>query len=435
MRRALVDLRARISSNGQGLASDLGWGLAFELMVLVGALVTFLLLARDLGPAEYGYYAAIQGFISVLSPLVAGWSGFVLLEDTIRDKSDVQRTWRSLTTAVAVCSAAVLLITVCVAHPLLPKVAVTTTMAFVAAEVVGNALVQTSSAMIQAVHGFASSTRARLVLLACQTILVVGLWADRQLTLTSVAIGTLMINVSIGVAVLVLCMRACQVGLGFLRPSGQQLRRGGLYAVVLLCFAVEEDADKTLLVEYRFDRTAGVYAAAYRVVQLGLLPLRVMISATHQRFLEHDPEAVGQHWRRSKRFTVPAAIYGVVAVAGFELAAPLLPDVLGSSYSGTTTMVRFLAVLVLFRSLTSFAFNGLMGLGKRAWRTTVLGVSAGANLVLNLALIPLISWRGCVIATIVGETLYLVLTWYGLRRFQREQDAAVLASRETGQVR
>jgi len=421
----VAEWRRRAGEQGRHYVSDAGWGLALEITVLGGSILTFLLLARGLGPAGYGYYAAIQGLVSLARPLVAGWSGLVLLEDAIRDRLDLRRSYREMLLAVGVMAVIVLVVTVGIAHPLLPRVSVVTTVTFVAAEVVGNSSVSLPAAAIQASRGFASSARARLAEQALQALAIVVLWAVRDLTLSSVAVATLAVNVATGAVVGFVCARVCSLPPGGRFPRWEQLRRGGMYAVVLLCFGVEEDADKTLLVRDGYDTTAGLYAAGYRLVQIGLLPLRVLTSATHNKFLEHDDSAIGQHWRRSVRFTLPSAAYGVVATGGLVLLAPLAPLVLGHAYRGSVVMIRLLALLILFRSLTVFAFNGLMGLGCRAWRTSVLLAAAVVNLALNLTLIPVLSWRGCVVATLAGETVYLSLTWIGLHHFQRLHDRRV----------
>lgn len=425
--RYAAAVRDKVRSAGKDLVKDLQWGTAFEIASLAGSVVTFVVLARVLGPVAFGYYAAVTGVVGILGTVVNNWVGFVILENSLRDGQDVQTAASSLTTWVCIGAALAIVLAVSLGHVVLPYVSLTVSLSFVAAAVIGNSAVVVSSAVVQAVRGFAVSARGRVALQVLLLVVVIALWQGGHLTLLTLAVGTLAVNVGVGAWYVMSAWKTCRIRIAPGRAYLADLRRGSLYGAVLLFFAVEEDLDKPLLVGLGFRRVAGPYAAAYNIVSMGFLPLNAATASTHNRFLVHSPSALGEHLRRSVRFTLPAAVYGVVAVAVVELCAPLVPLVLGSAYQSTTLMIRLLAFLILFRSLTVFAFNGLMGLGKGAWRTVVLGVSAALNVALNVALIPLMSWRGAVVATLGGEAAYLSLTWIGLLRFQRDHDREVLA--------
>ncbi len=425
MNTRLPELLRRLAGRRGELVHDMGWGLGYELTSLFSAICTFLLLARALHPAGFGYYSAIGGLVAVSGTFTSGWGGFVLLEDVLRDGADLTKTFRRLISSLAVCAAIVLLVTVGIARPLIHTVPIWITVTYVAAEAVGASSVKIAASAIQAVHGFAASTRPTIVLQALGAAAIVVLWLAHSLSLASAGVATLAVNLVVGAGAILLCVKRCRLSPGLASPPREQLRRGLLYAIALLCFVIEEDSDKVLLVHFGYSTIGGIYSAAYRIVQMGLIPLRVMVSATHNRFLAHDENARNQHWRRSVIFTIPSAIYGVVAVSALIVCAPLAPDVLGHAYAGTATMIRWIGFLILFRSVTMFPFNGLMGLGHRGLRTAVLATSAVVNLTLSVLLIPSMSWKACVLATFVGESLFCALAWLVLLREQRAHDRAV----------
>jgi O-antigen/teichoic acid export membrane protein len=76
--------------------------------------------------------------------------------------------------------------------------------------------------------------------------------------------------------------------------------------------------------------------------------------------------------------------------------------------------VRWLAVVPLLKTVHYFGADALTGAGYQGTRTTLLLLVAGTNLALNVWLIPLYSWRGAAIATIVSDAMLAVAIWVTL---------------------
>jgi O-antigen/teichoic acid export membrane protein len=88
-------------------------------------------------------------------------------------------------------------------------------------------------------------------------------------------------------------------------------------------------------------------------------------------------------------------------------------------------MVRVLCALVLLRSLSVFAFNGLLGLRSHGARLLAVGSAAAVAAVGTALLVPVWSWWGAAIATLVAELVFLGACWTALVRQQRRNDAAL----------
>ncbi len=410
---------------GNDLVRDAGWGSGVQVVTAAGSAFMFLVLARDLGPVGFGYYAALAGITGLIATLVNGWVPLVLSENVIRDKERATLSVASLSSWLAIGAGAALIATAALASVLVPDVPITTTIVYVAGSVVGLSVVGLGSSTIQSVQGYAAAARLPLMQQSLLLAALIGLWIRHDITLLSVGLAMLLTSAAVGIVSVRIAEKSCRVPFQFGKPRVSDLRRGGFYAAVLLAFAIEEDVDKPLLVRFGFARVAGLYSAAYNIVTIGLMPLNAATNSTHNRFLAHDPDALGEHRRRSLRFTAVSAGYGVAASAAILLCAPIIPSILGKGYEDTPSMIRFLAALILFRSLTVFADNGLMGLGKRGYRAFVLVVTAVVNVTLNVALIPVWSWKGSVFATLVGEACFLILTWIGLLWFQHLHDRGV----------
>ncbi|WP_298459297.1 lipopolysaccharide biosynthesis protein [uncultured Cellulomonas sp.] len=417
--------RAPLSARSSRLARDSVWSFASEGFQLVATLAVFYLLTTHLGPAQYGYFSGSQALVAILATLSHSWIALLLLQEIVREGRPEPHVFGmglgllGVTGVLAVGAAAAL------SPLLLPGIGVLVVVLFAVAELFGLGVVFVSAALLQATVSYAESARVRIAFLAVRLSAVVGLAVTDRLSLLSVAVAYCAVSVTCGLG----SLAYVSARRGFVprprRPDASELRSGLGYAGTLASFALQEDSDKILLVRLADPVTAGLYAAAYRGVQIAVVPIRAILASSHSRFLEHDPRARGQHLRRSLRFTGLATAYAVVAVGVLVVGAPLIPLVLGDAYRQTAAMLPWLAGLVLLRALSLFGFNGLMGLRRNGARLGIIVCSALAAVVGGVVLITGYSWRGAVLATVVAELVFIGLTWLALVRYQRVHDRTV----------
>jgi O-antigen/teichoic acid export membrane protein len=175
-----------------------------------------------------------------------------------------------------------------------------------------------------------------------------------------------------------------------------ELREGTYFSISLSAQSVYNDIDKTMLSRLSTLATAGVYGAAYRIVDVSFAPISALLSASYARFFQHGTEGLPATLRLTRKLLPPAAAYAVVAGLTLVLAAPLVPLVLGARYALITPMLVWLAPLPLLRACHYFLADALTGAGYQRTRSAVQIVIAGANVLLNLWLIPAYSWQGAV---------------------------------------
>jgi O-antigen/teichoic acid export membrane protein len=155
----------------------------------------------------------------------------------------------------------------------------------------------------------------------------------------------------------------------------------------------------------------GVYAAAYRLVDMAFLPVGSLLIVTYARFFQHGVQGVRATARYARRLLALGASYGFTASLGLYLLAPALPHILGEQYRESVAAVRWLSVLPLLKAVHYFGADALTGAGYQGVRTMVLVVVAAANILLNLTLIPAYSWRGAAMATVISDGLMGVGIW------------------------
>jgi O-antigen/teichoic acid export membrane protein len=122
-----------------------------------------------------------------------------------------------------------------------------------------------------------------------------------------------------------------------------------------------------------------------------------------------------------------------VAVGGFLLASPLTDLVLGSSYKGAETLVRWLMFNLIAGPMASLFSAQLIPHSREGRYIASVGSGAALNVVLNLIFIPEYGARAAVWTTILSQFLVAGMGFYFSRdlarpNLKRPLAASVLAS-------
>jgi O-antigen/teichoic acid export membrane protein len=194
---------------------------------------------------------------------------------------------------------------------------------------------------------------------------------------------------------------------GYLR----QARVGLALTVGQASMTLNNDVDKVVLGRVASLATTGLYAAAYRLVDMSYAPVRALLSAANPEMWRAgasgrltDVLAVAR-----RRLLARLVAYGVGWTCVVLVLAPVLPLVLGSSFEGSVVILRALAPLVLVKGLQYLLSDSLACAGRHRERTAAQVAVVVLNLGLCLALTPVWGWAGAVVATYVAEGLLLAV--------------------------
>lgn len=423
-------LIARLRESG-GLARESMWGFAYEGVALVSTIVAFTLLGRTLGPVGYGDYASLYAIVGPLGNLAASGVPLALLQHVVRDKTDVESVVRSCLTLTIVFGSALTMLGVFVAALVVPTLGLSTISAIILLEFVSLPVGSIAFTAVQSISGYIPATQLRLIPLLVRLAVIVALSASGQLTVTSLGFVYLGVSTVMSLVALRVVANRYRISPWPGTPRSRDMKTSMQYSLGITGMSFQNDGDKAVLAAYGYREETGLYAAAYRIVQLGLLPVGVLFGVSHQRFLQHHEGERNQHLRRSVKFAAVTAAYGLVFACVVVVIAPVLPRLVGEEFRGSVEMVRWLSPLVLLRSLALFPSNGLMGLGKTFLRSILLVVTAVVSMTLYIVLVPIMNWKGAVVGTMVGEALLAVLAWYFLLRYQRVDNDRIDAGQQT----
>jgi O-antigen/teichoic acid export membrane protein len=194
---------------------------------------------------------------------------------------------------------------------------------------------------------------------------------------------------------------------------------GVFFSIAGSATTVYNDIDKIMLSKLADLASTGVYAAAYRVIDVSMTPIRSLAAAAYPRFFRKGMDGIGATYAYALSLMAKAAVYGSAASAGLWLFAPVLPHILGSKYDAVVPAVRWLALIPFLRCLHSFLADALSGAGMQRTRMAIQVLAALINVALNIVILPRYSWRGAAWTSLGCDGLLVVMFWFTVLYYRR----------------
>jgi len=193
------------------------------------------------------------------------------------------------------------------------------------------------------------------------------------------------------------------------RVFRKHLVEGAEFAFANSTMSAYNDLDKTMISHYGMNVANGIYTTAYRVIDIATMPVYSLRDAAMPGFFRVGSKGVGESALYARKISKRSIQYGLLASVALFLTAPLLPKIMGPSFSETASAVRWLCLIVPFRCVHEIAGCTLTGAGLQRYRTGTQVVAALVNFGLNLWLIPLYGWRGAAWASLATDGFLGVL--------------------------
>lgn len=409
---ALNSLHDRQENTGKTAAKNAGWIAGCQLVqmavgVLIGALV-----ARSLGPNEYGLY----NYAAAFTGLFGVWAGLgvrnIVIRDLVRrpsDEAQILGTAFSLQAIAGVISfAASVLAMTFTRGPSTPSTKLvwifSASFFFTSFQVFGFWFeARTKFKLVNAIRMaiFAAFTIGKIALLIAHS----GVFGFALLGMAEVAVSSLV-------------MTALYRGAGGTmrqwrfdaKEARLLLREGSPLLIAGVAATLYMRMDQVMLGMMKNDALVGIYSAAVKISEAGYFIPAAAATALLPALTASRSDGESEYYRRFQKFFDLAALYGVAVALFTSLSArPLVSLLFGPAYSETAT------VLVLH------AWGGVfvaIGIACKHWflieglqRYTLYRVVAGAlvNLALNLLSIPKFGAVGAAAATVAAQAMGLFL--------------------------
>jgi O-antigen/teichoic acid export membrane protein len=194
------------------------------------------------------------------------------------------------------------------------------------------------------------------------------------------------------------------------------IRRVLPFGIMMLGYALYYRIDMVMLQWLREPGEVGLYAAAYRFLDLGILLTAAVTAPFFTRLSAMAGDAAGVRTLLDQAWT-PLLAVGLPVIVGTACAAEAVTVALfGDAFREAGPLLAILAWGGLPLLLISLPNHALIA-SDRVWALAgVYGLSVAINVAANLALIPLWGAAGASLATVVCEMLNLVLVLVLLRR-------------------
>lgn len=408
------------------------WMISGQGVSLCAQAVYFVLIGRTLGSREYGAFIGVAALVTTLSQFSTLGMEMILVRNISRDRSSFSTTWGQA--LVFLCAGFFLLLAASMlfAHfALRPDLRSLVPWIALSDGFLGK-FVQLSARAFQGAGRLAWTARLTALTNLCRTATIGLVWIwSRSHALHATAhlwaqvywLSTLVVALCAAVIVSTL--------LGWPRLPrirAADLSEGLSFSVAGSSVSLYNDIDKTFLVSLGQTSAAGIYSAAYRVVDAATMPIYSVYAAATPRFFRAGAQGVPHAAALARKTMARTMPYSAAAAVLMFFCAPLLPVAFGPSFRGSVAALRWLCVLPVLRALHYGWGTAITGSASQWNRTATQFGAAALNLLLNFLLIPRWSWRGAAVASLLTDgalaaASYLVLTGLARRKPAAAQSA------------
>lgn len=373
----------------------------------------FIIIARALGPDQYGAFVGATSFISIVSPFASLGAGNILIKNVSRNRALFCEYWGNAIFMILISSTILIALTVLSAPFFLPKI-IPLSLVFIVAitDLIFYRILDLAGQAFGSVLWL--SRTAQLNILPSITRVIAAftmvsffkapdalIWTYFYLASTAVCslAGIYLVNRSLGVP---------KLALERIKP---EIVEGFYFSLGLSAQTIYNDLDKTMLARLSTLEATGIYAAAYRLIDVVFVPVTSLLGAAYAKFFQHGASGIKGSLVLAKKLTPLAGLYGIAAGIGLFYCAPIVQIVFGDEYAGAVEALQWLAPLPFLKSLHYFAADSLTGAGFQGTRSIIQVLIAIFNVLINLWLIPYYSYKGAAWASLASDGLLVLGLW------------------------
>jgi O-antigen/teichoic acid export membrane protein len=414
---------AQSSRRGRGV---LNFGVTWISFIirLAGQLGYFLLVARALGPHDYGMVASVFALLVVFGSF-SSWGSDHILIRTVTAAPERFRDYFGNALLMTAATVLPLGLFVYGAQAVAVGMAPLPFAAFAVGELFFTRLLACSVACFMAferggdlfvVNSFFSLTRlgtcAAAILLSYP--LTLEIWAEWYLA---------------GVAfcgVAVIGYTIWRLGPPRWFVARDEIGLGFHFCLLYTADAAVRDIDKPLVAYFAGASVAGIYNAAFRIVDATTVPMRAMAASFYARFFKHGHHGIERSFQFALKVLPLSLGYAVFAGLALSFGADFLPLLLGEKFRAAVPVTSTLAFLPVFWGLTSLGGDILTSAGRQRTRALVMVCLSLAPILLSGLLVPRFGALGAAYASL-GNAVLASATIWALVLLARRQAARALA--------
>jgi O-antigen/teichoic acid export membrane protein len=384
--------------------------------------IYFIILARTFAPEKYGAYVGIVAIVSILIPFASWGSEQIIIQNVSRQRSLFRESWGTgILKTLIFGSLFTSLILIVYSFSPIPGISIQVVFVVALANLIFlrlNDLVRDSFVGI----GLLNYTAKIMFLVSVNRffgVLVLITLYD-QPSILSWTIIYCFATFCAAVMSTYLLVKQVDYPKFTLSKVKEDLKLGFSFAVGISAQTIYNDIDKSMLAKLSTLESAGIYGAAYHILNVSFTPILSLAMASFRNFFQQGVSGIKSSFELCKKLLPMSLGYSIIAIVGLKVFAPLVPLILGSEYSDSATALIWLSPTIFFRTMHIFAADTLTGADLQKVRSGSQVLVAMINGLLNYWLIPLYSWRGAIGATLISECLLMIVLWSAVYLYSRK---------------
>jgi O-antigen/teichoic acid export membrane protein len=397
------------------LVQNAAWLFAGQGLSFVAQGFYFIVLARLLGTTQYGLLAGAFALVGIVGQYSTLGSGTVFLRYVSADHSRFRLYWGNVLISVSILGSLLVIALLLSGRwlvgaqtlPLLLPVGITECLFQQVGACAGQVFQTFEKMKFSAALTLLSSISRCLLAIA-----MLGLMG--KATAWQWAIGSLTVSfLSAGIAVAIVTRR---FGLPQFSPSLwlQRAAEGFVFAISGSTTVVYNDVDKVVLAHFGMNQANGIYSMAYRVVNIGAMPIQSIVGAALPRFFREGAKGISATVPMARVLLRRIAGLGLLVSLGMFVCAPIIPHLVGKSFAESVSALRWLCLIPFFRCFHLSAGDAIAGAGHQKFRLVSQSIAAAGNLLMNLYLVPRYSWHGAAWASLATDGALGAMNWLAL---------------------
>jgi O-antigen/teichoic acid export membrane protein len=371
----------------------------------------FIILARFLGPTEYGAFLSVAAIASIVGPF-SGWGADkILVRHVSRDNSLFPIFWGNALFLIISSGVFLALVGALFIPLFMPDEVTPLLVVFIfLADLVGLKTIESAHlallaagkvkdiavvSIIYAVIKFSAAALMPLFLPQANS----ELWSF--LYFLSTAMSTL-----ISVAIVHRLLGTPKI---LFSEMWKRMGEGFFFSLSTSADYVNHNVDKMMLAKMASLQATGLYGAAGRFLDFVYFPINTIFGTTYARFFQHGSQGIRGCVSFAKKLFPVVIGYGVLAFLCILIFAPVTVFLVGSEFQDVVLVLRWFAPMPLIVGFQKLTGDILTGSEFQGVRSIIQVLTACLNVGLNFWLIPTYSWQGAVWATLGSDIVKLAM--------------------------
>jgi O-antigen/teichoic acid export membrane protein len=374
-------------------------------------IITFILVARELGKSNYGIYVSLISFFSII--LYIGNLGFN--QYSIRQLSispdKIIETYNKLVIINSIMIVVLLLVSIFFKNTLFDNISIYTFLLAYVFQFVIQLFIDSFRSILQAIE------RMRILakLLAIRpTILIIGtsiLYFTKKLNLNNFLLIQITSSLLMLFVIYIYCKKELYLSIKRIKLSliFHELKYTFNFLFGSLALLIFFQADKIMLAKLSGYDSVAIYNIAYKIVFYACYPVMSLMTVTYPKFFKKGNISINYLLSYIKKLIFPILIYTISAMILLFFFSFYLTKIFGVQYSSSSDGLRIMILILPLLILSFILGDFLTGINKQRNRAIILWVNVIVNIILNYYLITLYNWKGAIYATIISYIFLNVL--------------------------